>query len=430
MTKNTKKCNIKVAINEDISATIRSYKYNTLQIIWKYILYLVTFGLLFIIFRAYPQIQVYFLVITKCDLDHLEERDVHNDRRNLAPDSNWWFSISKINFENYFLIVKNDYEITTIIQNFDFFKLHMLEPHSADTKKVRTFIYQELRFYWDEISGSFKLTNMLIDRQDFTISDCLEYSALNFCNATQADSYLFKSSSTSQTLYRNNSCQISKIYRPNAMSVAVPSIYKILVNEILTPFYLFQVFAMAIWYWNEYETYATSILIMSSVSIGITIHSIRQDKKKIKKMIDGHNIEGHFQLKQIINQFGKFENIMVTAEELVQGDVVFLDVSRAPLIAADILLIEGNCIVNESMLTGESTPVRKLADDDDMMEYDESLEDKNYVYDEKVNSSNTLLCGTKLLETSKVCKGLVIRTGFYTKKGQMLSSILYPKPIG
>ena len=41
--------------------------------------------------------------------------------------------------------------------------------------------------------------------------------------------------------------------------------------QVLSPFYIFQLFSMILWYIDEYEIYASCILFISTVSIVITI---------------------------------------------------------------------------------------------------------------------------------------------------------------
>lgn len=46
-------------------------------------------------------------------------------------------------------------------------------------------------------------------------------------------------------------------------------------------------------------------------------------------------------------------------DELVPGDIV--EVTQNLEIPADMLLLDGTCVINETMLTGETTPVIKTA---------------------------------------------------------------------
>lgn len=91
----------------------------------------------------------------------------------------------------------------------------------------------------------------------------------------------------------------------------------------------------------------------------------------------------------------------------------------------DAVLINGTCILNESMLTGESVPVVKSSI---------SVSDENSIeiYDVEVHKRNTLFNGTRVVQTRSNSKVLavVVRTGFSTAKGDLVRSILYPKPMG
>lgn len=90
-------------------------------------------------------------------------------------------------------------------------------------------------------------------------------------------------------------------------------------------------------------------------------------------------------------------------------------------IPCDLILLTGSCIVNESMLTGESIPVIK-----------NSLPFTNDIYDVNSDNKYTLYGGTKVIQTRRFggsrVLGLVIRTAFVTTKGNLVRDILYPKP--
>ena len=112
----------------------------------------------------------------------------------------------------------------------------------------------------------------------------------------------------------------------------------------------------------------------------------------------------------------------VSSDELVPGDVIV--VPDNCLMPCDMLLLTGSCIVNESMLTGESVPVIKnclmpTADIYDPQDYDAS---KKY----------TLYSGTRVIQSREQgnthCLALVIRTGYVTTKGALVRDILYPRP--
>ena len=48
---------------------------------------------------------------------------------------------------------------------------------------------------------------------------------------------------------------------------------------------------------------------------------------------------------------------------MVPGDVLLLPTNGGYMMECDAVLIEGTCVVNESMLTGESIPITKVSED-------------------------------------------------------------------
>ena len=95
----------------------------------------------------------------------------------------------------------------------------------------------------------------------------------------------------------------------------------------------------------------------------------------------------------------------------------------------DAILLNGNVIVNESMLTGESVPETKIAvANTNSKNVDSGLNKVN----EKEHSKHLLFGGTQVIQTrsfgDEKVKAVVYKTGFNTTKGVLIRSILYPKP--
>jgi len=69
--------------------------------------------------------------------------------------------------------------------------------------------------------------------------------------------------------------------------------------------------------------------------------------------------------------------------DLVPGDIIDLSTSQLSIVPADIFLLSGDAIINESMLTGESVPVSKTAaKDEDILKWkdDKSENPKTFLY--------------------------------------------------
>ncbi|KAL7982940.1 hypothetical protein Chor_013546 [Crotalus horridus] len=190
-------------------------------------------------------------------------------------------------------------------------------------------------------------------------------------------------------------------YGANKIDVQVPSLAHLLIKEVLNPFYIFQAFSVLLWSLDDYYLYASTILFMSFVSIGSSLYTIRKV---------GADTEGIF------------------STELVPGDVLLVPPEGLTM-PCDAVLLSGTAIVNESMLTGESVPVTKTALP---VPAQEGGPLRDPVYDPDEHKRHTLFCGTSVLQTryysGEPVRALVIRTGFSTSKGQLVCSILFPKP--
>jgi cation-transporting ATPase 13A2 len=125
------------------------------------------------------------------------------------------------------------------------------------------------------------------------------------------------------------------------------------------------------------------------------------------------------------------------SSQLVPGDLIDLAEGSLHTFPADIVLLSGDAIVNESMLTGESVPVSKIP-----------VDDKTVLAMTSVGGDvppdlgkHFMFCGTKVVRIRRMettsstaaggeAVGMVVRTGFNTTKGALVRSMLFPKPMG
>uniref|UniRef100_A0A673CQ00 Polyamine-transporting ATPase 13A3 n=1 Tax=Sphaeramia orbicularis TaxID=375764 RepID=A0A673CQ00_9TELE len=222
-------------------------------------------------------------------------------------------------------------------------------------------------------------------------------------------------------------CWISSVRRKlffgvNEIAVKVPSLFKLLIKEVLNPFYIFQLFSVILWSADEYYYYALAIVIMSVISIATSLYTIKKQYVMLHDMVAAHSIVRV----SVCRADNDIEEILST--DLVPGDVVVIP-SNGTIMPCDAVLVSGTCIVNESMLTGESVPVTKT-NLPNPIPGDRGESDSAYNTEE--HKRHTLFCGTNVIQTrfytGELVKAVVVRTGFSTAKGQLVRSILYPKP--
>uniref|UniRef100_A0A7M4F4N5 Cation-transporting ATPase n=1 Tax=Crocodylus porosus TaxID=8502 RepID=A0A7M4F4N5_CROPO len=264
--------------------------------------------------------------------------------------------------------------------------------------QVRCIQVQKIRYVWNISGKQFQKIGCLEDHH--TCSDMHDKFGSGLSHEEQAVREL--------------------ICGPNAIDVRVVPIWKLLVKEVLHPFYVFQLFSICLWIADDYMEYASAILLMSLLSVSLTVYDLRKQSVKLYRLVESHT-------NVTVTVFRKTEGCQkVKSHQLVPGDTLVLTEGKS-FLPCDAVLISGRCIVNESMLTGESIPVTKAplpyASDAKPWRMHCSEEYKRHI----------LFCGTEVIQTkadgSGLVKAIVLHTGFNTAKGDLVRSILYPKPI-
>ena len=199
-------------------------------------------------------------------------------------------------------------------------------------------------------------------------------------------------------------------------------------GQVLHPFYVFQIASIILWSLDNYYFYAVTIFLISALSIISTLIETRNNVERMREM-------SRFVCPIRLWRGGQWHNAEST--ELVPGDLIDVSEQSLHTFPADLLLLSGDAIVNESMLTGESVPVAKSAADDIAASNLANLSG-NVPGD---LTKHLLYAGTKVVRVRKLetrnasaeggeAVALVLRTGFNTTKGALVRSMLFPKPMG
>jgi predicted P-type ATPase len=248
----------------------------------------------------------------------------------------------------------------------------------------RFFIHETTRYTYDEI------------RQCFHIPDDSDV-----CGTTYAEFHSHQNGLTSLT----SQLYLAK-FGPNKIPFERKSILGLLSQEMISYFYFYQFASYIVWFWFSYifvaSIEASVVLLGGFVSVYIqwnnerTISSLTEYETTVKVKRDG-------------------QWTLMSSNLIVPGDVITINQTHW-IVPCDMVLLSGQCILNESGLTGESMPVQKISCPNESKEYDHT------------GSKYTLYAGTTILQTTGTnIECLVTKTGTGTSKGQLISTILYPE---
>nr|XP_060154264.1 probable cation-transporting ATPase 13A4 isoform X2 [Globicephala melas] len=264
--------------------------------------------------------------------------------------------------------------------------------------KVRCIKVQKIRYVWNNLEGQFQKIGSLED----------------WLSSAKIHVKFGSGLTTEEQEIRRLICG------PNTIDVEITPIWKLLIKEVLNPFYIFQLFSVCLWFSEDYKEYAFAIVIMSIISIALTVYDLREQSVKLHHLVESHNsitvsvCEKKAGVQELESRF------------LVPGDLLILTGNKVQM-PCDAILIDGSCVVDEGMLTGESIPVTKTP----LPKMDSSVPWKTQ--SEADYKRHVLFCGTEVIQARGACSGavkaVVLQTGFNTAKGDLVRSILYPKPM-
>ncbi|EAU35850.1 cation-transporting ATPase 4 [Aspergillus terreus NIH2624] len=222
-------------------------------------------------------------------------------------------------------------------------------------------------------------------------------------------------------------------YGDNTFDIPVPGFVELWKEHAVAPFFVFQVFCVGLWMLDEYWYYSLFTLFML-VAFESTVVWQRQ---RTLTEFRGMNIKPY---DVWVYRERKWQEI--TSDKLLPGDLMSVNRTKEDGgVACDILLLNGSAIVNEAMLSGESTPLLKesiqLRPGDDLIEPD-GLDKNAFVHGgTKVlqithPNTNTEDSEKSQKATSKVppppdngAVGVVVKTGFETSQGSLVRTMIY-----
>lgn len=227
--------------------------------------------------------------------------------------------------------------------------------------------------------------------------------------------------------------QIQKHYGDNTFDIPVPGFVELWKEHAVAPFFIFQVFCVGLWLLDDYWYYSLFTLFMLVAFESTVVWQRQRTLNEFRGMsIKPYDIW--------VYRVGKW--IEIKSDKLLPGDLASVGRTQEDSgVACDMLLIEGTAIVNEAMLSGESTPL--LKESILLRPGDATIEP------EGLDKNAFLWGGTKVLQIThpptsedssesvpivksgvppppdKGALAVVLKTGFETSQGSLVRTMIY-----
>lgn len=215
--------------------------------------------------------------------------------------------------------------------------------------------------------------------------------------------------------------KITRNFGLNRFDIPIPTFWELFKEHAVAPFFVFQIFCVALWLMDEQWYYSLFSLFMLVSFEMTTVFQRRTTMNEFQSMgIKPYDIY----------VYRDSEWLALQTDELLPGDLVSVTrTAEESAIPCDLLLLDGTAIVNEAMLSGESTPLLK-----------ESIKlrpSDEFLLPESLDKNSLLHGGTMALQVSKPenpvvpiapdngALAYVCKTGFETSQGSLVRMMIF-----
>ncbi|KAI9696702.1 MAG: hypothetical protein M1836_005064 [Candelina mexicana] len=279
-------------------------------------------------------------------------------------------------------------------------------------KKTTSFLFQKRRFLYTPETNTFAPLAYALDAEPKPLLKTFQHSQ-GLTSATEIS-------------------RLQQHYGDNTFDIPVPTFTELFKEHAVAPFFVFQVFCVGLWMLDEYWYYSLFTLFMLVAFESTVVWQRQRTLNEFRGMsIKPYNIW--------VYREKNWEEI--PSDKLLPGDLVSVGRTKEDSgVACDMLLVEGSAIVNEAMLSGESTPL--LKDSVQLRPENTPIEP------EGLDKNSFLYGGTKVLQVthgspsedrdtfSNIASGvspppdngamaIVVKTGFETSQGSLVRTMIY-----
>ncbi|KAK4985034.1 putative cation-transporting ATPase 1 [Elasticomyces elasticus] len=288
-----------------------------------------------------------------------------------------------------------------------------LQRDNVGGKPTVSFLFQKRRFLHSSETGSFAPLSYALDEEPKPRIATFQES---------------KGLTTSSEITK-----LQQYYGSNTFDIPVPSFTELFQEHAVAPFFVFQIFCVGLWMLDEYWYYSLFTLFMLVVFESTVVWQRQRTLNEFRGMsIKPYDIWVYREKKWI----------EIQSDALLPGDLASVARTKEDGgVACDMVLVEGSAIVNEAMLSGESTPV--LKDSIQLRPGDARIEP------EALDKNAFLFGGTKVLQVThgtvnedapntvptlasgvppppdKGVMAIVVKTGFETSQGSLVRTMIY-----
>ncbi|GEQ71731.1 hypothetical protein JCM33374_g5417 [Metschnikowia sp. JCM 33374] len=266
-----------------------------------------------------------------------------------------------------------------------------------DGEKQISFLYQKRRHLLLKTSGKFSPPEFKID----------ELPKLSYFQG--------------HTGLKGNLDKMVRNYGLNRFDIPIPTFMELFKEHAVAPFFVFQIFCVALWLMDEQWYYSIFSLFMLVSFEMTTVFQRRTTMNEFQSM-------GIKPFTIYVYRDEKWTEVQT--DQLLPGDLVSVTrTSDESAIPCDLLLLDGTAIVNEAMLSGESTPLLKesvrLRSSDEVLQPD-GLDKNSLLY----GGTMALQVTTPKDSTVPVAPdngalAYVCKTGFETSQGSLVRMMIF-----